>query len=40
MSDDEYFHDDEVDDFEGDLFWNEEGEIVLAVRTLYSVHFV
>ncbi|ERF73105.1 hypothetical protein EPUS_06566 [Endocarpon pusillum Z07020] len=30
MSDDGYFYDDEADDFEGDLFWNDDGEIVLA----------
>jgi hypothetical protein len=32
MSDDGYFYDDEMEDFEGDLFWNDDGEIVLAVR--------
>lgn len=31
MSDDEYIYDEEYDDFEGDIFWNEEGEIVPAV---------
>jgi hypothetical protein len=34
MSDDGYFYDDEYEDFEGDLFWNDDGEIVLAVRLI------
>ncbi len=37
MSDDGYFYDDEADDFEGDLFWNDDGEILLAVRLFHSV---
>lgn len=37
MSDDGYYYDDEADDFEGDLFWNDDGEIVLAVRPSHSV---
>jgi hypothetical protein len=37
MSDDGYLYDDEYEDFEGDLFWNDDGEINLAVRsTLYE----
>jgi hypothetical protein len=32
MSDDGYFYDEEADDYEADLFWNDDGEIVLAVR--------
>ncbi len=32
MSDDGYFYDEEFEDFEGDLFWNDDGEIILAVR--------
>jgi hypothetical protein len=37
MSDDGYFYDDELDDFEGDLFWNDDGEIILAVRPFHNV---
>jgi hypothetical protein len=35
MSDDGYFHDDEGEDFDADLFWNDDGEIILAVRSFY-----
>lgn len=36
MSDDGYLYDEDYDDFEGDLFWNDEGEIILAVESHFA----
>jgi hypothetical protein len=38
MSDDGYFYDDEAEEFEGDIFWNDDGEIILAVGIFLIVH--
>ena len=40
MSDDGYFYDEEYEDFEGDLFWNDDGEIVPAVWLSYNAYWL